>query len=94
MTAKELKKQVTEIRSEISSAFVARNHGAMIEGLDRIDALYQSAGPALIGMANRGKKIAVSEAALQARRENGKKGGRPRKSLSVRCQQSKKSIDT
>lgn len=90
MTYAQLKKRLAEIRREIDSAFIARNHGAMIDGLNRIDALYESAGSALVGRSNKGKKIAVTEASLAARRANGAKGGRPR--LSVRCQQSKKSI--
>lgn len=92
MTYIQLKKRLTEIRSEITSAFVARNHGAMIACLDRIEALYESAGSALLGRSNKGKKIAVTEASLAARRANGKKGGRPR--LSVRCQEGDKTIDT
>jgi predicted transcriptional regulator len=92
MTYLQLKKKLVEIRAEISSAFVSRNHGALIACIDRIEALYESAGSALLGRANRGKKIAVTEKSLAARRENGKKGGRPR--LSVRCHESEKSIDT
>lgn len=78
MTYPQLKKQIAEIRREIDSAFIARNHGAMIDGLNRIDALYESAGSALVGRSNRGKKIAVTEASLAARRANGAKGGRPK----------------
>lgn len=79
MTYNELRKQITKIRREVDSAFISRNHGAMIDAMDRIAALYESAGSALVGIGNRGKKIAVSAAAIAARRENGKKGGRPRK---------------
>ena len=85
MTYQELQKNVRSIVAAIMLAVDKRDGETVRLLLNQLEENYEQSGAVLLGRSNRGKKMLVSEKSIIARRMNGKKGGRPKKSLTIRA---------